>query len=63
MGVNLRGYLSVPPIHVVPIDDIREHEEHEACWCAPRVESEGYGVVIIHNSMDGRELVERHGVQ
>ena len=55
--------------HVLPIDDLREHEETATCWCQPRVEThdletgEDYTEpLIIHNSLDGRELVEEHGV-
>ena len=40
--------------HILPINDLREHEESESCWCKPEVD-EG---VIIHNSMDGREEYE-----
>lgn len=43
-------------VHVLPINDLRDHDENGAgCWCRPRVEDG----VIIHNSMDGRELIER----
>lgn len=72
-------------IHVLPIGDLREHEETRDCWCHPRVEGppeentnnategsftdvEGQidgsmeDVVVVHNSLDGRELVEEHGV-
>lgn len=41
-------------IHVLPINDLCEHEETETCWCKPRYD-EG---VIVHNSMDGREHFE-----
>lgn len=52
-------------VHVVPIGDLKRHRERWAtCWCNPRVETfEGGGVLVTHNSMDGRELVERHGLQ
>jgi len=41
---------------VVPIDDLRPHEIASSwCWCRP-FEDEG---VIVHNSMDQRELFER----
>lgn len=44
------------PIHVYPINDLREHEvEGKKCWCNP-TEEEG---VIIHNSMDRREEYEQ----
>ena len=60
-------------IHVVPVGDLREHDESgRACWCKPRIETcdprtgDRYPLgkaVIVHNSEDGRELVERHGLQ
>ena len=51
-------------VHVVPENDLRPHiETGTDCWCKPRVEKHpGHDVVVVHNSMDGRELVERHGV-
>jgi len=52
------------PIHVVPIDDLREHDEMgTTCWCAPRVYEEDGNTLVVHNSMDGRELIEQHGLQ
>ena len=54
----------VRSVHVVPRDDLREHEENNegACWCQPRLEHHGRCLLVSHNSADGRELVERHGV-
>ncbi len=40
--------------HVVPVDDLREHSVTR-CWCRP-VDDDG---VVVHNSLDGRELYER----
>lgn len=37
--------------HVVPLNDLREHEAEPDCWCGP-TEDEG---VWIHHSMDRRE--------
>ena len=47
-------------VHVLPIDDLRKHDEKGCnCWCNPRTEQEENArVVIIHNSMDGREILE-----
>ncbi len=42
-------------IHVLPINDLKDHEESEKCWCKPVVD-EG---VCVHNSMDQRELYEQ----
>lgn len=52
-------------VHVVPIGDLREHEETLACWCGPRLQRadpESTAYVVVHHSADGRELVEQHGV-
>jgi hypothetical protein len=42
--------------HVFPIDDLREHVLDLDCWCEPEIDE--YGVVV-HNSLDLRELYER----
>ena len=75
--------------HVLPVGDLREHEETRTCWCKPDVMIEAHDVgcpfiaddesdmvladygecvcdapaVVTHNSLDGRELVERHWLQ
>jgi len=41
--------------HVVPLDDLGEHTLALYCRCFPR-EDDG---IIVHNSFDGRELIER----
>jgi hypothetical protein len=45
------------PLHIIPVNDFKEHEESEDCWCKPKPTS---GVVntYTHNSADGRELLE-----
>lgn len=40
--------------HVVPINDLREHQESIECWCRPIID----GDVVVHNSMDRREEYE-----
>ena len=50
-------------VHVIPINDLHRHEERRDCWCHPVMSQEPYqAAVVAHNSADGRELVERHGV-
>ena len=44
-------------IHVIPLNDLREHEETVHCWCKPRRDDEEQ-LVVIHNSIDGREEYE-----
>jgi hypothetical protein len=39
--------------HVYPVDDLREHTSTD-CWCRP-TDDDG---VVVHNSLDGRELYE-----
>lgn len=41
--------------HVLPTDDILEHEEQKYCRCHPRVDVYENGIVIIHKSFDLRE--------
>jgi hypothetical protein len=51
-------------LHVLPIDDLRDHEESRDCWCAPTVSQEpDADPVVVHHAADGRELVEAHGLQ
>jgi hypothetical protein len=42
-------------IHVIPINDLHEHDEHFGCWCRPYCDDDN---VIIHNAADGREQFE-----
>ncbi len=52
--------------HVLPINDLKEHVEETTCWCEPTVEVRRSRTrraqLVIHNSMDGRELIDEHGV-
>jgi hypothetical protein len=60
-------------LHVIPMRDLRAHDDQtRACWCGPDVITvnedtgqpfAGGRAVVIHRSADGREHVERHGVQ
>lgn len=36
-------------IHVMPTNDIKEHEESIDCWCCPKPDTEE-PLVIIHNA-------------
>ncbi len=91
---------TMTPVHVLPVNDLREHDEAESCWCQPLVKHEtdgveecaacraewrgsktrhldgcanvqhGWlftvnrivGIVVVHHAMDGRELIEQHGI-
>jgi len=57
-----------PHVHVLPLDDTREHVERADCWCGPKVEkvetnTGGWGYVVTHKSADGRELLEPGRIQ
>lgn len=41
--------------HLMPVDDLREHEFTAACACKPEVDDDG---MVIHNAFDERELIE-----
>lgn len=44
-----------PDPEVIPQDDARDHERGEGCWCEPFKD----GNVLVHNSLDRREVFER----
>lgn len=46
-------------IHVIPIDDLREHEMSTKCPCNPTIEVVGAVLLITHNAYDHREFVEQ----
>lgn len=49
------------PMHIVPINDLREHEVDMHCWCHPTLDEGweyGQEKVFVHHSMDGREAFE-----
>ena len=51
------------PVHVVPINDLVDHEASDDCVCGPTVEAVfrddgSNGWVIVHHSLDGRERHE-----
>ena len=50
--VRMNGYY-----HVIPVDDLREHEPFVSCWCrpVPDIEEE---TILLHNALDRRELYE-----
>lgn len=46
--------------HVVPVDDLLEHEIEEDCACLPETkpverDDGSLGWVVVHNAWDGRE--------
>jgi len=45
-------------IHILPIDDLREHVELRQCPCRPRVDDVEGTAIVVHNSYDGREYFE-----
>lgn len=47
-------------IHVVPVNDLREHDtvNTSLCECGPRVILEYDEIIVIHAAYDGREGVE-----
>ena len=60
----LNGWLVIErndAVHVVPNDDVKFHTvvKGMGCACEPELWREGDGTpVVVHNSFDGRELVE-----
>ena len=46
------------PIHIIPVNDLKEHEESSTCDCQPTLVMENGEMIFVHNSYDGRELDE-----
>jgi hypothetical protein len=46
-------------IHVVPLNDEKEHDDSSSCWCRATVEWEHAEPLCIHNASDCREIVEQ----
>lgn len=44
--------------HIVPKDDIREHDISSLCWCNPIMKDDEHDPIWLHNSLDGRENYE-----
>ena len=44
--------------HILPVNDIDIHEESSVCKCEPDVKEVEGGILIVHNSFDGREGLE-----
>lgn len=45
--------------NVYPLDDVQEHSLSQYCLCHPRLQEVGLnGLIIIHNSWDGRERTQ-----
>lgn len=44
--------------HIVPVGDLRDHEQSPDCWCTPDEHPEEPDVWV-HNSMDRREEYEQ----
>ena len=57
LSVISRRIMNTNNLHVVPTNDLREHESSVSCWCSPTPD-ESEPNVYIHHSMDGREAFE-----
>lgn len=46
-------------IHVIPVNDLKEHIDSSTCECKPKIISEDdCEMICVHNSYDGREHKE-----
>jgi hypothetical protein len=46
-------------LHILPINDIDEHEELSTCKCNPKLIEKNGELILVHNSFDKREVIER----
>ncbi len=54
VGENDKGFRIV---HVLPEDDMFDHETSSRCWCCPELDEEHF--VVTHHSADRREDFEQ----
>ena len=45
--------------NILPTNDLKEHTESENCECKPKIKYADRNMVIVHNSYDGRETIEK----
>lgn len=45
-------------VNIIPFGDIVKHIEDGSCHCKPKIINEYGDDIIIHNSYDGREIIE-----
>lgn len=49
--------MSPHPIHVIPLNDLREHTCAPDCWCKPTLDESD--PIYVHHAMDRREEYEQ----
>lgn len=42
-------------LHIIPINDLKEHEESSVCSCRPALIIDNGEMIFVHNSYDKRE--------
>jgi hypothetical protein len=46
-------------LNVTPVNDLMDHADDSSCVCGPEVIIQEDSLVVVHHSLDGREL--QHG--
>jgi hypothetical protein len=44
--------------HIIPLNDLKPHEQTTTCECEPRVEHVNGNMIVVHNAFDKREKFE-----
>ena len=45
--------------NILPTNDLKEHTESEKCDCKPKIKYVNRSIIIVHNSYDGRDIIEK----
>ena len=45
-------------LHIIPLNDLKEHTEESTCECCPELIIENGEMIFVHNSYDKRELID-----
>lgn len=54
--INMKTLQSKDVWHILPENDLYEHEDSAECQCLPRSTVEGDEVIVVHNAFDSREF-------
>lgn len=56
LGQIRNGKMQIDTYHVYPVNDLKLHDLNQHCHCCPAIKENG--MLIVHNSYDGREFFE-----
>lgn len=44
--------------HIMPINDLKEHDHSFYCWCSPEIQGSLAPYTVVHHALDNRERID-----